>query len=320
MDLRLATGPSVAQAPLSGQRPALDRQTRLLVVAPHPDDETIAAGQLIQRVRLAGGHVHVLVLTNGDNNPWPQRWLERRLRIGPRERLRWAARRRGELLHALAWLGVPEQDVHLLGWPDLGLTERMESHGRAMLASLIEVLSSFRPNLVVAPDMADRHPDHGASHVLVRLALERWGRPHRLLCYLVHGQARTSARSLAWPSLPALQENKERAIHCHRTQTALSGRRLLQYVRQEERFRLLQPGARAGVLPWRIRSPLGATLRFTLAHAGGIDGWSWPDAPVACRDDGSLIVQSPGARPCFAKLRSRLPSPWIFDHWGWHEL
>lgn len=318
MDVRLA--PGVAQAPLSADRPALNRQTRLLVVAPHPDDETLAAGQLMQRVRRAGGRVHVLVLTHGDNNPWPQRWLERRLRIGPPERLRWAQRRRSELRRALAWLGVAEEDTQLLGWPDLGLTGRMESHGASMLACLLEVLSSFRPNLVVAPDLADRHPDHGASHVLLRLALARWGLPHRLLCYLVHGQHRAPARSLAWPSLPAFQANKERAIHCHRTQMALSGARLLRYARQEERFRLLRAGDGANALPWRIHAPLRTTLRFTLAHARGIDGWRWPDAPVVRRDDGSLVLETSHARPCFAKLRSRLPSPWIFDHWGWHEF
>jgi hypothetical protein len=43
--------------------------TRLLVVAPHPDDETLGAGGLIQRVRHAGGAVKVVFMTNGDGYP-----------------------------------------------------------------------------------------------------------------------------------------------------------------------------------------------------------------------------------------------------------
>ena len=75
-------GPALAVAVLSavmgvacdrgGLRPALtptlvvDRDTRLLVFAPHPDDEVLAAGGLIQQVREAGGIVHVVYVTSGD--------------------------------------------------------------------------------------------------------------------------------------------------------------------------------------------------------------------------------------------------------------
>lgn len=317
----LAPDIAVAQASVSaGTRPALGPQTRLLVVAPHPDDETIAAGQLIQRVRLAGGQVRVLVLTDGDNNPWPQRWVERRLWIGRRERRRWAERRREELLRAAARLGVPGHDLQWFGWPDMGLTARMTSHGPAMVASLVEALARFRPTVVVAPDLADRHPDHGAAHVLVRVALARWGLPHQLLCYLIHGTRGASTDSVVWPSNGALQANKEDAIRCHRTQMALSGRRLVQYVRRAERFGLLPSQRVTGALPWHVGPSLRATLRLTLAHMHGIEDWRWPDAPVVRRKDGRLVLETAAERPCFAKLRTRLPSPWIFDHWGWHEL
>ena len=38
---------------------------RLLVIAPHPDDEVLGCGGLIQKVKKAGGEVHVLVMTVG---------------------------------------------------------------------------------------------------------------------------------------------------------------------------------------------------------------------------------------------------------------
>ena len=54
--------------PLPAFSPTLivDRDTRLLVFAPHPDDEVLAAGGLIQQVREAGGIVHVIYVTSGD--------------------------------------------------------------------------------------------------------------------------------------------------------------------------------------------------------------------------------------------------------------
>ena len=38
----------------------------LLVIAPHPDDETLGAGGLIERVRAKGGTVRVVLITAGD--------------------------------------------------------------------------------------------------------------------------------------------------------------------------------------------------------------------------------------------------------------
>src|SRR5215831_11579943 len=43
--------------------------TRLLVFAPHPDDEVLGAAGLIARVRSQGGAVHVVLLTSGDGFP-----------------------------------------------------------------------------------------------------------------------------------------------------------------------------------------------------------------------------------------------------------
>src|SRR6476620_10155579 len=43
--------------------------TRLLVVAPHPDDEVLGAGGLMQRVHETGGTVRVGYLTNGEGYP-----------------------------------------------------------------------------------------------------------------------------------------------------------------------------------------------------------------------------------------------------------
>src|SRR5229473_1437708 len=95
---------------------------RVMVLAPHPDDETLVTGGLLQQAVAAGAAVRVIFATDGDNNPWPQRVIERRWRITPADRARWGTRRRGEALAALTCLGVPTESAVFLGYPDQGLT------------------------------------------------------------------------------------------------------------------------------------------------------------------------------------------------------
>src|SRR5258706_12213893 len=98
----------------------LDPRTyeRIMILCPHPDDETLATGGVIQRAVAGGVAIRIVFVTDGENNPWPQRFLERRFRIGGPERARWGARRRGEALSALEKLGVAGRDAIFLGFPD----------------------------------------------------------------------------------------------------------------------------------------------------------------------------------------------------------
>lgn len=303
--------------------PTLDKQTRLLVIAPHPDDETIGAGGLLQQVREAGGDVRVWLLTDGDNNPWPQRWLERRLWIGARERARWGERRRSEVTRALDALGLGAEQLEGFNWPDMGLTRRMRQQLSAMVDLLGLRLRGWCPNLVVMPDLGDHHPDHGAAHVLLRLALAREGLSPTLLTYLVHGGA-PGGSTMALSLTPGQFAAKQRAVAEHTSQTALSGERLRQWVERPETF-VVGGGIRSesSSLPWRPSFWQKPLLRLTLVSVAGMTSWTWNRAPLVEHGDGYVSVASealaaPG--PHFVKLHMDLPSPWIFDVWGWREI
>ncbi|PWK89952.1 PIG-L deacetylase family protein [Fulvimonas soli] len=328
----MAAGPSrIPQAPARSARvvtapaagwPGPAAGTRLLVVAPHPDDETIAAGELIQQARAAGGAVRVLLLTDGDDNPWPQRWIERRIRIGAAERQRWGRRRRAELHEALDLLGVPAADLRALGWPDMGLTALLRRPPAQWRTPLLRELDDFRPDTVVVPALADRHPDHGAAHVLLRLALAAWdGPPPALLDYLVHGrEAADAGRAIELPCVQAFRRTKLLALERHRSQLALSAGRVRRLAGRAERFGAVAPGGGAAALPWRPAAPLRPWLRLTVADADGARTWRWPQAPLRRDGAGWRLAAAAGQGPRFAKLHLDLPSPWIFDHWGWREL
>src|SRR5882757_725225 len=61
---------TTAIAPVFGQKvfPPITADDRIVVVAPHPDDEVLGAGGLIQQARAVGAEVHVIYLTSGDHN------------------------------------------------------------------------------------------------------------------------------------------------------------------------------------------------------------------------------------------------------------
>ncbi|HEY4293028.1 PIG-L family deacetylase [Luteibacter sp.] len=302
------------------RHPVIDGSTRLLVVAPHPDDESLAAGMLIQSTLAAGGRADVLLLTDGDDNPWPQRWLERRLVVGADARARWGARRRGEVAAALGRLGVGADHLHALGWHDMQVTSELRlRHGQA-LGAVRRVLERVRPNLVVIPDLGDTHPDHGSAHVLVRLAMATAGSMADVLTYMVHGTERSAPEDLLVPDLdPERQATKRCAVLEHATQMALSRTRMLRIASRPERFDRPPPAPGTGALrlPWRPGPFARTRLRVVLADGQGVVVWPWRKAPVE-RAGGDWILplrDAPG--PAFVKLTADLSTPWIYDRYGW---
>ena len=312
-------------APEASALPPFTAQTRLLVVAPHPDDETIANGLLIQHVHEAGGTVRVLLLTDGDNNPWPQRWLERRWSIGTAERARWGRRRRAEIAEALHRLDVPATALQPLGWPDMGMLDCLLQPDRAALAELAAALGGFAPGLVALPALGDRHPDHGAAHVLLRMALAAADLSPTLFGYLVHGRD-DGQPTFEQPGTPGQQAAKRQALAAYASQLALSGGRLRDLAERPERHARIEsmPYGPARALPWRPSPLLWSRLRLTAASTSGLaQQWPWSAAPLRRDGQGGWRLEWPAAQAgdaCFVRLSLALPSPWIFDHWGWREV
>ncbi|HJT97319.1 MAG TPA: PIG-L family deacetylase [Rhodanobacteraceae bacterium] len=324
-----------------------DRGCRLLVFAPHPDDETIATGELIQLALAAGGAVRVVFATDGDNNPWPQRWTERRWRIDARDRERWGARRRAEALAALSALGVPAGSARFLGWPDLGLTHELEN--AAAIDTLAAEVAAFAPTHVAMPSLRDTHPDHGALRVMGELALAKAGSRCTGLGYAVHGR---DADAGAW-LLPRDRERharKREALMAHASQVSLSRRRLLRWASAPESFEHIEPrssAARPRIEGSVLTIPLSPPHRFwrrhdvlvlladgdTLAHVRValprvVRGTHHVLARGACGGrvtielaDGMLrIVCAPGDFQGYVKLERSAPRLFIFDVETWRSF
>ena len=243
-----------------------------MVLAPHPDDESVATGGVLQIAVSAGAEVRVVYLTDGENNPWAQRATEWRWRISEQDQVRWGIRRRREALEALECLGVSPADARFLGFPDQRVTEALLAGTHAAVQRLAEEIVGWHPTVLFMPSLEDRHPDHSGTAIMARLAMAqaRWnGRPH-MFAYVVHtsvpGRAgrRDGVCMLSRPE----REAKRRAILLHASQLKLRRRFLLHFADEPEGFLCgpLAPAVNHAAHPLRLLRARGGRWTFAVRH------------------------------------------------------
>ncbi len=120
---------------------------RAVVLAPHPDDETIGCGGLVRKLTLAGTVVSVVFLSDGRRGAAAARsWRSDR---GTEERL--VERRKGEAAAAAEVLGVE-------GLIFLDLRDGEVYADAAAVGRLRDELARLRPDIVLLPFLTDQHP------------------------------------------------------------------------------------------------------------------------------------------------------------------
>jgi LmbE family N-acetylglucosaminyl deacetylase len=210
------------------------------VVSPHPDDETLCCGGLIERARAAGAQVAVVWLTSGDAFQLDAGMVERRLHPGVAGMRELGVRRMQEAREAATALGVPVESQFFLGFPDRGLLPLLLDHfyvrytstftqldrvsypgtlapgasyeGGELLRQLERLLDQVQPTYVLAPSPLDTHPDHRAAGDLVIRALGERRQLDRIRYWIVHG-------GIGWPAPRGL--HAERALSPPRRARAL---------------------------------------------------------------------------------------------------
>ncbi len=188
---------------------------RTLIVAPHPDDESLGGAGLIIKALAARKKVLVVIMNSGDGYrsaviknygieaPQPQDFR----RLGEARHL--------ESLQAMKRLGLSERDVVFLGYPDGGtnglwevdwdydklhasLNGRTSSPyafsyekeapycGANVVKNLSEIIQTFKPSDILYPDPNDQHHDHWATNAFVKYVLIKQDFQGREWTYLVH--------------------------------------------------------------------------------------------------------------------------------------
>ncbi|MHB8758007.1 MAG: PIG-L deacetylase family protein [Bacillota bacterium] len=196
---------------------------RIMVLAPHSDDEALGPGGFIAEAVRRGDDVRVVLATNGDGFRYAVEDEYHRLRLTPAQYIQFGYVRQKESLAGLKLLGVPAEKVTFLGYPDRGLarlwldnwsndkpytsaytkvahspyrnsfTAAATYSGESLLADLEKVLVDFKPDVVVMPHPNDAHPDHWALNAFTTYALaelsqkgEPFAQNPAVYLYLVH--------------------------------------------------------------------------------------------------------------------------------------
>jgi len=197
-----------------------DQHDRILIIAPHPDDEVLAAGGVIAtflRSR-APSAIRVIVATNGDAS-YISAFLHGSHTLGRNNFRSLAVKRQQESLSALAVLGMSVEQVRFWGFPDRGLamlwqslkktqlpyhsyttgydnsTQALNSPvlpftGENLLELFYKELCEFCPTSIIFPHLQDAHSDHSALADFTLMAVRRYHtqtgiQPPMLLAYRI---------------------------------------------------------------------------------------------------------------------------------------
>ena len=193
---------------------------RILLLAPHQDDECLQTAGIIYQAAHSGAHVSVCFATNGEYASEAD-----------------AAVRTAESRSVLAALGVPAEQIYFLGYPDTGMpyeesflrrlydgcrvsasrwgrTETWRPDGQdfhfmrsgchstytaaSVLRDLSDVLALVNPDTVYVTAPGDCHGDHDALGRFTTQAVAAMENPPALYYYLIHAD-----RTDIWPERDA---------------------------------------------------------------------------------------------------------------------
>ena len=132
---------------------ALPPVSRVIVFAPHPDDEVYGCGGALALHAQAGATVRVVLLTNGGH-------------LGDATAPDYERQRLLESQRAAGELGIPAPE----SW---GLGDRSLEYGEDLVGRLQAVLLAYSPDLVYVPSVWEPHPDHRATALAVLEAVRR---------------------------------------------------------------------------------------------------------------------------------------------------
>jgi LmbE family N-acetylglucosaminyl deacetylase len=244
----------------------------VVLLAAHPDDETLGAGGLLALADAAGADVHVVVATDGEaSHPGSATCSPAEL----------AERRAAEVAEAVALL-APRAHLHLLHLPDGAL----RAHADTLRTALDGLLTPG--SRLVAPWHGDAHPDHDAAgevaaEVARRRGLELLEYPIWAWHWASPGDARLPWATAVRLPLPAsARERKAKAVAAHRSQVEplsarpgdealLSPHVLAHFDRDDEVFFRTAP-VREGE-----RASLDTGFFDDFYRAGGPDPWGFAD-------------------------------------------
>lgn len=180
---------------------------RVILIAPHPDDEAIAAFGLVHCLHRMGVDVRIIIVTDGSASHHSRLWPAARLKARRKTETRLAMRRAGLAAGALRFLDYEDSALETLKGPELKQLQ-------------MSLQQAPEPDMVVRPAACDFHADH---RIVAQVCCKAWPPRVKHLTYLVW-PAEDTRRFLPRYRFflrPGSQRMKSGAVKSYRTQTGL---------------------------------------------------------------------------------------------------
>lgn len=185
------------------------RANRIVVLAPHPDDEILGCGGSLAWHTRQGAEVSVIYMTSGEAcvSNLSDHALVRQIR-------------EQEASDGASVLGI--DDLHYLRFKDGSL-----EYNSSTIKQLTTLIRQLRPDLIYAPHAADKHPDHQCCHALAMSAIARatvrgrqsyGGRPWEAKLMLGYEVLNPLAVYDHVQDVTQFMDIKIKALQCHQSQ------------------------------------------------------------------------------------------------------
>ena len=187
-----------------------------VVVAPHPDDETLGCGGAIALLTQRDIMVHILVISDGtQSHPNSKSHPFNILRL----------LREAETKEAVRRLGVPSAQLTFLRWPDTAVPHPKSDLFEQAVSECHQHLKQHSPDVIFVPWKNDQHCDHQATWKVIQHSLRRSANSIRQLAYSIWGTSAAGLESLplgevGWRlDISSVQTLKRHAVLAHQSQT-----------------------------------------------------------------------------------------------------
>lgn len=213
----------------------------ILVVSPHPDDESIACGGVIQRAVSQKAKVYILWMTSGDGFGINSLFISKGIRISKQGMLKLGNLRMSEAKKSASLLGIPEENLLFLGFPDGGLMrttsfnleipyrskytkvsevpyegtieQKAVYNEKNLVRITTQVIKEINPTIIFSPSSSDSHPDHKATAYLIKYILNKENLNPKVYSWIIHGGVQWPLPKGYHPNLPLTPPKKVKSLN-----------------------------------------------------------------------------------------------------------
>lgn len=179
------------------------RRARWLVIAPHPDDETLGAGALLHEVAAEGRLAGIVYLTDGGGSH-------------PASTPQLRSVRRREARRAATLLAAPVTPIDWLGWADGRPHAAGSLPFRHTARRIAAILRQRQVDALAVSDPGDAHCDHAAAFEVAAASCAAACRKVQIFTYSVWGKPATRGRPVRTSAM--LIGQRQGALAAHRSQ------------------------------------------------------------------------------------------------------